>query len=792
MESNLNPLNKSIENDSEKQKNKEPEVVTKKKMEFTSKFDIPIISETTGKSDIKNNDSDTTKAKDISNSKKPTRIIQNPKDNIRYMKRKETEKTKSRFNMENIINNMGKSEDISSDIRKNISDKTEDSLSISGKLSSYISSAKERKELHKKRKRGSHRIQVEVKATPDIDFFSMTFDELSENPVEPLYVNHNNEDEKIYAENAYRMKSNIEDYEKPEDAESVLSDMYDLQTTLHSRIIVLIVMMAICLYVSLADSNGFPIFNTLKSSVSPHGFIFIQLITAIVSCAVSFTSIFSGIKKIFKRHTDGDSLSAIVMLSSFISGVVMLFDTKLIEMNMSHLYISSGIASLLFNAIGKYLIVDRAICNFEYVSDSKREKYAMFCVDDEDRAEKITRGIVDDYPVVATSRKTGFLTDFLKYTYSSDISDRFCNHAVPAFTMFSLITALIFPFVCDKGYSGNIISACLWIFSMCLSMSSCLAVPIVVNLPLHSVSKEYSKTSGLMLGYQSIEDFYDTNAIVTDISKIFPEKCVSLVGIKMFSESKIDDAIIYAGSMATYSNSILTGIFNSISDGKEDMYSKVESCVYEEKLGLCGWLNNKRILFGTRNLMEKHSIENLPPKSLEDEYERKGFEAIYLSVSGNLSAIFIIKLKADPEIKYWLSEMKEHKIKLIVKCNDAFINSKKISTLFGMPEKSLKMLRADCHKEFDIETQPVAKVSASMAYEGNISTMIKLITDSGSLRRNFVVGLSMQCAGAILGIIFSLVFMCMGSAYEITPIMVMAYNIIWTIIISLLVKSRIF
>ncbi len=777
MDSNLNSDKGSPER-------KQPEIVIKKNLEFTSKFDIPILDD---EPKIDSNENFNT-ARDINNNKKPTRIIENPTNNIRYAKRNKVKK--SRFNVENVLNQ--KTMSLSSDIRKNISDKSNESFSLKDKVSDYIDTVRDNREQHKKRKRGSHRIQVEVKSTPDVDFFSMDFDELAENPVEPLYVNHNSEDEKKYAENAYRMKSNIEDFEKTEDAESILSDMYDLQNSLHSRIIVLIVMMLMCLYISFADINGFPIFNSLKSSFSPMGFVFIQLIMAIVSCAVSFTIISSGIKKIFKKHADSDSLSAVVILSSFISGIVMFLDTELVELKLSHIYIPCGIASLLFNSIGKYLIVDRAICNFDFVSDSTREKYAMFCIDDEDRAEKLTRGIVDDYPVVAASRKTDFLMDFLKYTYSTDISDRFCKRAVPAFTLASLIISLIFPFVCDKVYSENIIQACFSVFSLCMSMSSCLAVPLVVNLPLHSAAYEYSKTSGLMLGYQSVEDFYDVNAVAADIKDLIPSNCISLAKIEMFSDAKLDDTIIYAGSMAIHSESILADAFISIADGKKDMYSKVESCVYEEKLGLCGWINNKRILFGTRMLMEKHSIENVPRQSLEDEYNRKGFETLYLSVSGNLFAMFMIKLRPDKEVKYWLTEMKEQKIKLVIKCNDAFINSKKISSLFGMPEKNFKILRADCNKDFDIETQEVPKMSASMACEGRLSTMIKLIVDSRSLRRNFVVGLSLQCAGAILGVVFSLVFMCMGSANEVNPTLVMAYNLIWTGLIALLSKIRIF
>ena len=46
--------------------------------------------------------------------------------------------------------------------------------------------------------------------------------------------------------------------------------------------------------------------------------------------------------------------------------------------------------------------------------------------------------------------------------------------------------------------------------------------------------------------------------------------------------------------------------------GKTEMLYPVESYIYEDGLGLSGWIENKRVLFGNRALMESHSIEGVP------------------------------------------------------------------------------------------------------------------------------------------------------------------------------------
>jgi hypothetical protein len=64
----------------------------------------------------------------------------------------------------------------------------------------------------------------------------------------------------------------------------------------------------------------------------------------------------------------------------------------------------------------------------------------------------------------------------------------------------------------------------------------------------------------------------------------------------------------------------MSQLFNDVIDEEKTTPYRIENYSYEEGKGMCGWISNKRILFGNRELMTSHNIEGLPTKSKEAEF----------------------------------------------------------------------------------------------------------------------------------------------------------------------------
>ena len=209
-----------------------------------------------------------------------------------------------------------------------------------------------------------------------------------------------------------------------------------------------------------------------------------HLVLGAVSVLSSMAVITKGVRKLIQFKADSDSMTAVTAISCLIAIIPAFLSPNLVTTENIHIYMPVGILALFINAVGKLLIIRRAARNFKFVSKNF-DRHGITYVTDEDRAERITRGTLGDFPILASMRKTDFLTDFLRYTYSSDMTDDFCKKATPLCFIASIIVSLFLTFFC-KGSFFSLDSAAFGfsIFSMLICATSCIAMPFVVNIPL--------------------------------------------------------------------------------------------------------------------------------------------------------------------------------------------------------------------------------------------------------------------------------------------------------------------
>ena len=581
----------------------------------------------------------------------------------------------------------------------------------------------------------------------------------------------------------------ISDFNSFEDAPSILNDILQLKSSLIVRLILLIITTSVSIYIAAANDFNLPIIDILNRHTQPTTFLFINTILGLLSAFVSYTVISCGLSKLLTFKADCDSISALAITSSLVSAMISLASPSLVQQNVISMFVPVAIATLLFNTIGKLLIVSRTSRNFQYISGDY-ERYAVFTINDEEKAAHFTRGTLSDFPVLASMRKAEFITDFLKNSYSSDITDKFCKIASPIILGVSLILGVVSGIISTSASTANNIYIGLATFAGCIAMCSCFAVMLVINLPMQRASKKYLEYSAVMLSYQSVEEFSDTNSVLIDVSQLFPQGMINLSAIKIFSDTRIDEAIVEAASLTNHAGSILKHMFYDIIAGKTEMLNPVESYIYEDSMGLCGWINNKRILLGNRELMHNHSIEGMPTKEREKEYTENGKVAVYLSISGELSAMFIIEIKPNIEVQRWLKQLEKNEVYVMLRTVDSVISINKLAELYDISPEMLKLLPFRLHQSYEEETSYVPRQSASLACLGRFPSFASLIIGTKRIRKTANIGIAIQAASIVLGLILSIVLTVLSSFNQLSTSIVLAYNLTWTLITLILQGFR--
>ncbi|MGN0621440.1 MAG: hypothetical protein ACI4I9_06195 [Porcipelethomonas sp.] len=581
----------------------------------------------------------------------------------------------------------------------------------------------------------------------------------------------------------------IKDYDSFEDAKEIKRDIADLKGSISFRIMVLLIMALLSTYMCIGSTVSLPVPSMLDPLASPGSFAVIQLIIGLFSIVISAGTIKNGIINFFKFNCDCDSAASLAAISSAAAALGGVLEPELIKTEKIHLFMPVAVICLLINASGKYLILKRAMLNFDFVSRDFN-CHAVVCAEDDAKAESLTRGTIGDFPILATLRKTNFITDFSRYTYSTDSGDRLCRFIVPVLFAVSALSSVLVTIIKAGVFDRSSVCFGISFFSMIITACCCMAMPLIANIPLAKAAKKYVRNHGVLLGYQSVEDFYDTNSILLDVNRLFPAGTVNLCSIKLFSDTKIDEALIEAASLTNHANSVLKELFNDIISGKQKILYNVENYVYEESMGICGWINNRRILLGNRELMQSHNIEGIPTKTKENEFTEGGRDALYLSVSGNLSAMFIIEINASPAIKKCMARMEKHDIAVILKSVDPFITISRLSTLFDYPDELLKIVPLRMMKDFDNETRSAKKLSASMACTGKFTSFVQLLLGTKSIRKTVSIGGVLQTASALLGLGIVGIHCILKAFDEIDVPLILGYNLICTAVTYLFIKLR--
>ena len=555
-----------------------------------------------------------------------------------------------------------------------------------------------------------------------------------------------------------------------------------LRNAVFFRTVSLAVLTVIGAFLAIGESSYTLLYPALSQLMTVRGYCFLHLILGLLILFITFPTVINGMRKLFHREADSDTIAAMPLIPCLLTVLATIFVPEPMQHNLVHIFLPVSSFILLMNSIGKLFIIRRATRNFALLTKNF-EKYIVTCVQSETAAEELTRGVVQDYPILATIRKTKQMSDFLRHTYASDLADRFSKKLAPIVAGISLLLAAAITGIrigVLETPAENIPFFCS-VLTMLLTAGCSAGIPLTVNLPLDRASKRLCPHGCTLLGYQSVDDFYDVNSILVPAATLFPKQSITISGIKNFSGFQVEEALLDAASMVYAADSILQNAFAALVEEKDGgMLYQVEDCSYEDNLGICGWIRHRRVLLGNREMMMAHHVEGMPTKVRELEMTSGSQDVLYLSVSGVVAGMFGIDITADPMVKRQMQRLKEEQISVVVKSVDSCITLQRLTTLFGVPDSMLKILPSADNDLYEKETAPLQDVSASTIHDGSFFGTARLLLEARSIKRAATTGLLLQVIAVILGLSICIGYILVNGYDNITSQTLLFFQLVMT------------
>lgn len=563
----------------------------------------------------------------------------------------------------------------------------------------------------------------------------------------------------------------VEDYTGEEDEKSILYELNHNIRKLFMRSLLSGIIAAVVVVLTIV-TRIFP--SAICSAVpfAPAAYAILLFILMAASLVLNRVAMLSGLSPLVHIKGNSDTAVAVAGAAGMIQIIVSFF--CLGDLNGFHVNYYTVIPMIAFfaNNVGKLYMVLRVKDNFKFVS-SKGQKYASKIYNNESVAMQMMSGTAADRPIIAYQHKTEFPSNFLKISYAPDPSEDLASKLAPITTIASIIIAVMYGVV--KLSFADALNA----FALITAVSVPVATLLSVNAPVRKLCKTLLSYGSMLSGYPSVKQFCDSTAIMIDANELFPAESISLEGIKTFEDYSIDESLLCGIAILKEAQNPIANAFDSVVAETEETLPEVESVLYEDEIGLVGWIKSERILVGSRTLMEKYSVE-VPNMEYEEKYTSQGRQVTYLSRAGRLVAMFVTRYTPDAQLKAEMQRAETNGISFLIRTTDYNVTNDLVAKLYDLFYRSIKVLPTGLGNVLKEAEDTVEETSRSyLITNGKAASLARAVTGCVKIKHNISLSIIIQLIAVIFGLLVASTLSLYAGVQVMGSLEVLIYALFW-------------
>lgn len=498
-----------------------------------------------------------------------------------------------------------------------------------------------------------------------------------------------------------------------------------------------------------------------------------QLFVLLLIGTISYDEIINGLKPLKGFRGNSDTALSCAYLACLLQQVVSLFMAGGFVGAEYFLYTSILSLAFTLNSLGKTTMVLRVKDNFKFIT-SKSPSYCAKIFSDDETSRKMLSGTTAQNSTIAYQHKTENLSDFLKISYAPDPSEELSGKLSPITLVSSVFVAIVYG-VIFKSFVGAVSA---------LSVMSCVSIPMVAllagNIPLLLMCKNSLKHNAVISGYPSVKQFSESNAVMVNAKELYPKQSVKLKTIEYLAEFRVEDAMLSAAVIMKEAKSPLYRVFSDILKKNKNSLPRIESIIYEDKLGLVGWVNGERVLIGNRKLLDRFHIF-VEETVDETKYTKNDYDVTYIACSGQLIAMVVSEYKPDPLVKKEIHRAQKHGLCLVVSSTDSNITAERIAQDYEIYARTIKVLSTGfantCN---DVCSKKEQSSRAYIATKGGFVSFMHAITNAASFKQNLTIGIIIEIFGLILGVLLCATMVLYASVSILGVLEMLMYMLFWS------------
>ena len=241
---------------------------------------------------------------------------------------------------------------------------------------------------------------------------------------------------------------------------------------------------------------------------------------------------------------------------------------------------------------------------------------------------------------------------------------------------------------------------------------------------------------------------------------------------------RIDRAILYAASVLNQSGGTLQGLFRQIIEDRTDILFPVKDLEIHRGLGFAAWCDNNHIQIGTRRFLEQEGVI-LPDEDYENQHSKNGeLQILYLAVSGNVHAMFVIRYVGGRNIARSLAALQQENIRLLVTSLDPSLTAKHITEAYRLPEGMVTLL--DQEQCAALEAAPAEDAPCCMYHQKGFASLTGGLRAADKAQNAETTATTVQMVSVLFSVAIAVLLTSARSIWQLPVTYVLMYQAAWS------------
>ena len=576
------------------------------------------------------------------------------------------------------------------------------------------------------------------------------------------------------------LKAEAEDAVSPEEhaetelpePEATADKLHRMSAELTLRCVLGGILAVVLLHFGLVSDGLLPAMAALDPDAAPAAFYAANLLLLAASLCVGFPVLRDGLNGL-RGRSSSETMPALAAVAALVQAVTAMLNANVYR-GTTGISLLSGMAALgLFLALlGSRVMLAAVKGGYELVTNGV-EFEGAYRAKDKDLLRALARDLEQKDPWVLLSRPMKEADGFVEQSLSERASERRARKVSYILLGVALLSGVLFLLA---GAGWNKAAAAM---AAVLCMGAPLSSTLIAGVASLRLQRAAAAVGAVVPGWQAIEQLGGIDTLQIDADDLFTADSAQLEDIRIFKGGRIDRAILYAASVLNESHGTLKGLFRQIVEERTDILFPVKDLEQHHGLGFSAWCDNNRILIGTRRYLEQEGVP-LPDEEYEMQHSKNGeLQILYLAVSGNLHAMFVLKYVGGRNVARGLAVLQKENIRLLVTCQDPSLTAHHITEAYRLPEGMITVLdQEQCNAIKAAPADP--EDTCCMIHLKAFASLTGGLQAADQAQNAESSATTVQMVSVLFSIIIAALLTSAGSIWELSVATVLMYQAAWS------------